>query len=207
MIKEEEYTKKFHSIIPKETIIYVIKNLRINSSIHGIEHWSRVLYNGFYLSDYNGADKEVIAYFALFHDCQRYNDHTDAEHGERGAKFFESLYTKTDLKIGQFDKVIQACAEHNLSTDSIDLDIGTCFDADRLDLKRVGITLKNNFLSTDIAKEKSTQLLLDDQGISTFNMKTLLSNSIYNLYNEQILRNKKKEDDNIFSKLKKMLEK
>lgn len=51
---------------------------------HGVVHWARVLENGLRIAEANGADREVVALFALFHDSRRVNEDRDDGHGLRG---------------------------------------------------------------------------------------------------------------------------
>ena len=55
------------------------------TGIHGVGHWARVLDAGLRLASVTGADPEVVALFALFHDACRRNDSHDPRHGARGA--------------------------------------------------------------------------------------------------------------------------
>jgi uncharacterized protein len=82
----------------------------------------------------------------MLHDCCRENEYEDQEHGRKAGKF------------SQLDKVRVACqpfyfveddwnilflaiSEHNVyHKTSTDPTIGVCWDADRLDLWRVGLT-------------------------------------------------------------------
>ena len=59
-----------------------------------------------------------------------------------------------DLSDKQMQKLVSACKAHTDATTSSDPTIGVCFDADRLDLSRVGIRPELSFLSTDAAKRK-----------------------------------------------------
>ncbi|MGL4551028.1 MAG: hypothetical protein ACRC33_07565, partial [Gemmataceae bacterium] len=58
---------------------------------HGVVHWARVLENGLRIAGANGADREVVALFALFHDARRVNEDRDDGHGLRGGEFARSL--------------------------------------------------------------------------------------------------------------------
>ena len=51
----------------------------------------RVLENGLRIAEANGADREVVTLFALFHDSRRVNEDEDDGHGLRGAEFARSL--------------------------------------------------------------------------------------------------------------------
>lgn len=54
-------------------------------------HWARVLENGLQVAERNGADREVVALFDLFHDSGRVNEYGDDGHGSRGGEFARSL--------------------------------------------------------------------------------------------------------------------
>ncbi len=122
------------------------------SSVHGINHWRTVERNGHYLADFNHADKKVISYFAYFHDCMRENEHSDPEHGLRGALFAYSLRKQIDLDDIQFKQLTDACKGHTYGTRPECVTINTCWDADRLDLGRVGKAPNSKFLHSAEAK-------------------------------------------------------
>jgi len=127
---------------------------RIHSSVHGPKHWARVERNGLYLCKANGADEEVVRLFALFHDSMRINDHRDPEHGLRGAEYAKSLLNKEyELSEERFELLYYACQYHNKSrTHTENKTIGTCWDADRLDLRRVCIKPSEQLLYSQEAK-------------------------------------------------------
>lgn len=133
----------------------VIKETKVRkSSVHGPEHWVRVERNGIYIAERNGADKIVVSLFALFHDCMRVNDFRDYGHGLRGAEFTKSKRIELDfLTEQQFEKLYYACQWHTDKTHTNDLTIGACWDADRLDLRRVSIKPRAGLLNTKPAKE------------------------------------------------------
>ncbi|MDM8568523.1 hypothetical protein QUF50_03220 [Thiotrichales bacterium HSG1] len=128
---------------------------RINSHIHGPKHWSRVERNGLYICQLNDADEDVIRLFAIFHDSMRLNDGRDAEHGVRGAEYAKSLLNKEyELSEEKFELLYYACQYHNKRVVETvkDKTIGTCWDADRLDLRRVGIKPSEKMLYSREAK-------------------------------------------------------
>ncbi|MFM7076846.1 MAG: hypothetical protein ACKO3G_12375, partial [Planctomycetaceae bacterium] len=61
---------------------------------HGVVHWARVLENGLRIAEDNGADREVVTLFALFHDSRRVNEGRDDGHGLRGGELARSLRGK-----------------------------------------------------------------------------------------------------------------
>ena len=48
---------------------------------HGVSHWARVLENGAALAKTTQVDLEAGLLFAVFHDCQRWNEDWDDGHG------------------------------------------------------------------------------------------------------------------------------
>lgn len=124
------------------------------SHIHGPNHWARVEANGLMLAQKTGADLVVVRLFGLFHDSRRENDDHDPDHGRRGAELAEILLPKfAKVSADQRQLLIEACAGHTDGLLSDDPTIGTCWDADRLDLGRVGLVPKPKFMSTAFAKE------------------------------------------------------
>jgi len=120
-------------------------------SIHGPTHWRRVERNGLYIAEKNGAIVDVVSLFALFHDSRRENEDEDEGHGERGADFAASLRgVMFDLPDAYFDLLYYACARHTDGLISDHPTIGACWDADRLDLGRVGIKPSAEFMSTSV---------------------------------------------------------
>ena len=122
--------------------------------VHGPAHWARVLANGTRLADRTNADIEVVELFSIFHDCRRVNEGTDRGHGRRGAEFAESLRDSViDLDERRFALLKHACAHHTDGGTEGDITVQTCWDADRLDLGRVGKTPDPRYLCTDAAKD------------------------------------------------------
>ena len=126
-------------------------------SIHGPEHWEQVERNVIELGENTpGCDIEIARLFAILHDCKRQDEEKDKGHGERAAEFARELYDKGMLEIDpeQFSILKFAIKHHNDGLVSNDPTIGVCWDADRLDLPRVGIVLSANMFSTQYAKER-----------------------------------------------------
>lgn len=122
---------------------------------HGVAHWARVLENGVKVAQTNGANVEVLSLFAVFHDSRRINECTDHDHGLRGADFAAEFRGRVfDLEDHEFNLLYLACQGHTHERTHPDITIQTCWDADRLDLGRVGITPHPSRLCTDVAKSK-----------------------------------------------------
>ena len=123
------------------------------AAIHGVVHWARVLENGLRLAEATGASVEVVTLFALFHDSRRQDDGYDTGHGFRGAKYAQSLRgTLIHLDNRSFELLYEACKLHTDGLTDGDITLQTCWDADRLDLGRVGITPLPNLLCSDAAR-------------------------------------------------------
>lgn len=121
---------------------------------HGLGHWARVMENGRRIAGPSGADVAVLELFALFHDARRLNEDDDPGHGRRGAELARTL---RPLFVQVTDnQVEQLCAACELHTDTLthpDVTVRACFDSDRLDLARVGITPDPRRLCTDAARD------------------------------------------------------
>jgi uncharacterized protein len=120
---------------------------------HGVAHWTRVRANGLMLASETGANVTVVELFALFHDSRRVKDQVDEGHGSRGAVLASELkgryFEATD---SEMDLLKYACDFHSDGLLTGDATVLTCWDADRLDLGRVGITPERRYLCTDAAK-------------------------------------------------------
>lgn len=126
---------------------------QLRSHDHGITHWARVFRNGCALASQTpGVDLTVVEYFSLFHDAMRDSEFNDPRHGERGAKLAEAIGLKKVLDDEQWKIFWYACEFHDTGLLSAEPTTSCCWDADRLDLLRVGIVPENRFLSTEAAK-------------------------------------------------------
>lgn len=120
---------------------------------HGVTHWARVLENGLKLAEQTGADPQVVTLFALFHDSRRVNDYEDYGHGGRGAELAADLRGVVyDLPDPQFEWLYRACTLHTGGRHDDSVTVLTCWDADRLDLGRVGIMPNPKYLGTKAAR-------------------------------------------------------
>lgn len=122
--------------------------------VHGFAHWQRVRENGLRIAEATGARRNVVELFALFHDSQRRNESYDPGHGTRGASFAKSLVgVMVDITPEDLDLLITACRGHSDGLMTGDITVLTCWDADRLDLGRVGIRPSRRRLCTDAARD------------------------------------------------------
>ena len=109
-------------------------------SIHGPRHWRQVETTGLLLAQETGADGTIVQLFALFHDSRRENENIDNGHGISGTELARSMRGEYfDLPDKSFGTLLEACNLHTDGHPTSDITIATCWDADRLDLPRVGI--------------------------------------------------------------------
>jgi uncharacterized protein len=121
---------------------------------HSLDHWVRVLANGRKLTETTGANLTVVELFAVFHDSRRLNEGHDPEHGIRGATFASEMRGEWfEINDDEMGLLIQACEEHSNGHTNADITVQTCWDADRLDLGRVGTIPNPKYLCTDAAKK------------------------------------------------------
>jgi uncharacterized protein len=121
---------------------------------HGIRHWERVRENGLRLARETGANTTVVELFAFLHDSRRLNEWEDAGHGARAAEFLLTLQGRffhvTDEELAL---LADACLHHSDGYMDGDVTVRTCWDADRLDLGRVGVRPDPRYLCTEAARD------------------------------------------------------
>jgi uncharacterized protein len=129
------------SLISSQLIRFARKEFRLDwDGIHGAPHWSRVRRNGLILAAHTGANARVVEYFSFIHDLGRENDHHDPEHGDRAAAIAENIAGDLiDVTENELQLLTEACCGHSDGHLVADVTVMTCWDADRLDLGRVGI--------------------------------------------------------------------
>lgn len=121
--------------------------------IHGQSHWDRVRANGLRLAEHTSADAEIVELFAYLHDSRRLNDGWDMEHGQRAAEFIETLQGPLLRLSGRrLELLTYACSYHSEGLTDADITVQTCWDADRLDLGRIGIRPDPERLCTAAAR-------------------------------------------------------
>ena len=129
------------SLISNSLIDFARREFRLDwEGIHGAPHWSRVRRNGLILAELTGANTRVVEYFAFIHDLGRENDNHDPEHGYRAAGIAENIAGDIiDVTQSELDLLMEACRDHSDGHLKADITVMTCWDADRLDLGRIGI--------------------------------------------------------------------
>ena len=122
---------------------------------HGIAHWSRVWYHGRRLARSVDVNPAILAWFAYLHDSQRHNEYSDPSHGRRAADFALQLHkegTLSELNATEFEQLCEAMRLHSDGLSDAHPAMCACWDADRLDLGRVGITPDPRLLCTSYAR-------------------------------------------------------
>ena len=124
------------------------------TGIHGAAHWARVRYHGVWLARQLGADVRIPSLFAVLHDSQRQNDGHDPQHGPRAAEYaaWARKHGLFELDDAAFEPLKIACIGHSDGHTQADVSVQVCWDADRLDLGRVGIYPDSRRLCTSPAK-------------------------------------------------------
>jgi uncharacterized protein len=136
----------------------VLSQFRISTDgVHGPSHWARVRHHGLAVGVEVCADLLVVELFAFLHDSQRRNEFEDDLHGERAAEYAASMNRRFfDLQDTQLTQLVNAIRFHSDGDIHQCSTIQTCWDADRLDLGRVGIKPSARFLSPLAAKHIQT---------------------------------------------------
>jgi uncharacterized protein len=120
------------------------------STVHGFSHWVRVERNGLFIARRTGASQVVVSLFALFHDSQRENDGVgDRAHGPRAAELVVSMRSELSfLRDEDVERLRFACKHHTHQIHHDDPTVAACWDADRLELGRVGIDPDPSYFNT-----------------------------------------------------------
>ena len=76
-----------------QELLQIIKNtFQLHwKGVHGLSHWARVRVNGLLIAQQNGANQRIVELFAFLHDVKREAEFNDPDHGERAARFIETL--------------------------------------------------------------------------------------------------------------------
>ena len=124
------------------------------NGLHGFPHWVRVRNNGLKLASLNAADSRIVEWFAFLHDIKRKNDGADWLHGPRASQWIRDTFSEwIDLEPAALDLLCEACAGHTGGSNHPNLTVRTCWDADRLDLYRVGTKPNPKYLCTPEARQ------------------------------------------------------
>jgi len=129
-----------------------------NSIDHGPKHWKSVALVGLQLARRDHRiDLFNVFVFAQLHDSQRLSEFEDPEHGQRAAQIFAAEMERQRIDgyeagDARGSKLIHALKFHDSGKTALnDPTIGACWDADRLNLGRIGIVPSYEYMSTDAA--------------------------------------------------------
>jgi uncharacterized protein len=159
-------------------LIYLQGQFEIDwKGCHGIAHWARVRANGLMLAEQTGADRHVVELFAFFHDSRRTREGIDQGHGSRGSVLAEQLRGKFfEASDAEMALLRHACMYHSDGINTGDTTVLTCWDADRLDLGRVGITPDPRYLGTKAARQETALHKADARAIAWVDRQTPWAN-------------------------------
>jgi uncharacterized protein len=126
------------------------------SPVHGEHHWQSVALIGARVCEQvPEADPVIVLLFSIFHDAMRNRDGQERDHGRRGAELVRklngSLYHLTRDNLALLE---EACAHHSEGRVTTSPTKGVCWDADRLNLSRIGFSPDPWLLSTDAARRE-----------------------------------------------------
>lgn len=172
--KEETSKESIRLLTLPESDIWEVREFALNGwelgDTHGLSHWQRVERNGILLSMENGCVRKdinikVVRFFAYLHDKCRLNDWTDLEHGVRSADMLPTIRNTilkdfSDEEISLLDK---ACRYHTIEHRTGIPTVDVCFDADRLDLGRVGIVPYPKRMATEQGAYYAENIYLIEQ--------------------------------------------
>jgi uncharacterized protein len=124
-----------------------------HDGFHGRDHWLRVLQRAREIAAETGANLRVLELFAVLHDSRRENENHDPAHGHRAAANANELRGKWfDLADDEMALLMEACRFHSDGMTEAHPTVQACWDADRLDLGRVGVRPDPRHLCTSYAK-------------------------------------------------------
>lgn len=129
----------------EKVLQFALNNYKLGD-LHGLPHWRRVARNGIMmLTEANimtEANYSIVQTFAYLHDVCRESDLKDPFHGQRAAQLIQIVRESLLSGLGDNDMIllVEACKNHTNIERTGNIIIDTCFDADRLDLPRCGIT-------------------------------------------------------------------
>ena len=149
-------------VLSKYLVRRVLRDKTTTGTLHGMPHWEQVANNGAEIAAAEPeVDGDVVLLFALFHDSMRLDDGADPLHGHRAAAYVhrmrnDRMYLQ-EYSEQQIIRLRLACFHHTSAKTSDEITIGACYDADRLDLGRVGIVPDPEFFSTETGRRMASE--------------------------------------------------
>lgn len=140
----------------------------LNTNIHGIQHLRQVAYLSGRLAYLLNLDYKTAILAGYLHDCARNNDSDGNSHAHESAwlakKIIETNWSNIDI-----GKIFNAIYYHADGLNTDDPFIGCIWDADRLNLVRLGIIPKVELLSTEFAKRIHSRFIENNRIFSLIN--------------------------------------
>ncbi len=139
---------------PAEVLDRVLaRSTNTSSALHGPPHWRAVAVAGKKIVEETPeADPIIVLLFAILHDSMRLHDGADTWHGWRAGKLASELLAgEALLSVEDLETLVYALEHHDEGEVSDDPTVGACWDADRLNLWRIGVRPDPAFLSTAAA--------------------------------------------------------
>ena len=157
-------------VLKQPFLDFIAKQFQLDPlGIHGIEHWLRVLVTGRQIAKRINANVKVIELFALLHDSRRWNNMDDPLHGQRAAEFCEILNNRwfkaddADIRL-----LRTACRYHSTGNLHPNVTVQACWDADRLDLGRIGVRPDLGCMGAYLESHKDVILAANERSIQSF---------------------------------------
>jgi uncharacterized protein len=131
-----------------------------NSYFHGENHWKAVALAGLWIAEKtSGADLGLVLAFSLLHDLMREDEGEDPQHGHRAAILLSALLRHPGLDGFAADteraRDLRFAIRHHCWPEHArhhhNPSVGVCWDADRVNLWRVGTRPDTRLLTTEAA--------------------------------------------------------
>ena len=119
--------------------------------LHGIPHLRRVASTAGRLAAAVGEDVEAAVIAGFLHDCARVHDGGGTRHAHDSADLAKEILATFYPHVDS-DRLCDGIAHHADGTVTDDPLIGSLWDADRLDLIRLGRETRPHLLSTGLAR-------------------------------------------------------
>lgn len=130
----------------------------LSTNIHGVQHLRQVAFLAGRFAYSLNVDYKTAIIGGYLHDCARSDDGGGNSHAHESAflakRIIETNWSSTDI-----DKIFYAIYYHADGLNTNDPFIGCIWDADRLNLVRLGLIPKVELLSTEFAKRIHTRFI------------------------------------------------
>lgn len=138
------------------------------TQIHGLDHLRNVGYLSGKFAAELGISLETAIIGGFLHDCARSDDSDDAFHAEKSALLARKLIKKNYSNIDE-ELVYKTILFHSGGKTTDNHIQGCVWDADRLDLIRLGIQPKKELLSTEPGKRFYNKYFESNQYVNNIN--------------------------------------